>query len=98
MELKVFSVIFCVNVDYVWPLSVKYGSVEQLPVVLLATHEGGGSDWFRKLVEVSTGFFVGIEDKQKQEIITFSLTYIHFTQKIFGNVQSWKFAYIRLLN
>ena len=67
-------VTFCLNVNYVWPLSVKYGTVEQLPVVLLATHEGGGSDWFRKLVEVSTGFFVGIEDKQKQEIITFSLT------------------------
>ena len=35
---------------------------------------GTGSDWLRKLVEVSTGFFVGIEDKQKQEIITY---YIH---------------------
>ena len=53
------------------PLSVKYGTSEQLPVVLLATHEGGGSDWLRKLVEVSTGYFVGIEDKQKQEMITF---------------------------
>ena len=53
------------------PFSVKYGTSEQLPVVLLATHEGGGSDWLRKLVEVSTGYFVGIEDKQKQEMITF---------------------------
>lgn len=54
-------------------LSVKYGTPEQLPIVLLATHEGGGSDWLRKLVEVSTGFFVGIEDKQKQMELSLGL-------------------------
>ena len=71
------------------PLSVKYGTSEQLPVVLLATHEGGGSDWLRKLVEVSTGYFVGIEDKQKQEMITFLSPiyityYVHYIDTILG--------------
>ena len=45
---------------------LRYGSLQQFPVVLLATHEGSGADWFRKMLEISTGYFAGIEDKQRQ--------------------------------
>ena len=48
-------------------VTVRYARPQELPVVLLATHEGGGFDWLRRLLEVATGFFCGIEDKQKQE-------------------------------
>ena len=50
---------------------------------------GTGSDWLRKLVEVSTGFFVGIEDKQKQEIITY---YTEFVKERVGKSSKYFFT------
>ena len=47
-------------------IKLEYAKEEQLPVVLLASHEGSGSDWLQKLLEVSSGYFCGNEDKQKQ--------------------------------
>ena len=47
-------------------IKIEYAREEQLPVVLLASHEGSGSDWVQKFLEVSSGYFCGNEDKQKQ--------------------------------
>ena len=47
-------------------LKIDYAKPEQLPIVLLASHEGGGADWLRKVLEVVSGYFCGTGDKQKQ--------------------------------
>ena len=47
-------------------MQVTYGKPEQFPVVLLASHDGGGSDWLAKFLEVVSGYYCGIDDNQKQ--------------------------------
>jgi hypothetical protein len=47
-------------------LTLRYGLPEELPIVLLAGHEGGGLDWTRKIIESASGFFCGIDNKQQQ--------------------------------
>ena len=59
-------------------MQVTYGKPEQFPVVLLASHDGGGSDWLAKFLEVVSGYYCGIDDNQKQVCIQ-HLT-IHFDQ------------------
>ena len=48
---------------------VTYGKPEQFPIVLLASHDGGGSDWLAKILEVISGYYCGIDDNQKQVCI-----------------------------
>ena len=59
-------------------MQVTYGKAEQFPVVLLASHDGGGSDWLAKFLEVVSGYYCGIDDNQKQVCIQHPT--IHFDQ------------------
>ena len=59
-------------------IQVTYGKPEQFPVVLLASHDGGGSDWLAKFLEVVSGYYCGIDDNQKQVYIRHPT--IHFDQ------------------
>ena len=40
-------------------LQISYGQERQLPTVLLTTHIGSDADWLRKMLEVTTGFYIG---------------------------------------
>ncbi len=44
-------------------LSMNYAEPESLPAILLAGHEGGGTEWARRLIETATGIFCGIDDR-----------------------------------
>ena len=47
-------------------IQVTYGKPEQFPIVLLASHDGGGFDWLAKFLEVISGYYCGMDDNQKQ--------------------------------
>lgn len=47
-------------------LELSYAPPETLPTVMLASHDGGGAHWARRLLETISGIFCGIDDKQKQ--------------------------------